>query len=49
MNKGCEVIEAVNLFGIAPEQVTDYLREVRAVLAENADVLAEASDAQVNV
>lgn len=44
-----EIIRTSNFTGIAPEQVTDYLREVRAVLAENADVLAEASDAQVNV
>ena len=44
-----EIIRTSNFTGIAPEQVTDYLREVRAVLAENADVLAETSDAQVTV
>ena len=44
-----EIIRTSNFTGIASEQVTDYLREVRAFLAENADILAEKSDSQVNV
>lgn len=44
-----EIIRTSNFTGIASEQVTDYLRDVRALLAENADILAERSDSQVHV
>ena len=44
-----EIIRTSNFTGIASEQVTDYLVTVRAMLAENAEVLAKASEAQVNV
>lgn len=44
-----EIIRTSNFTGIASEQVRDYLIEVRALLAENADVLAAGTEAQVNV
>lgn len=44
-----EIIRTSNFTGLASEQVTDYLREVRALLADNADVLAGQAESRINV
>jgi len=44
-----EIIAKSNFTGLAAEQTEDYLAEVRAVLAENADMLSDRPDATVNV
>ena len=44
-----EIIAKSNFTGLAAEQTEDYLAEVRAVLAENADMLSDRPNATVNV
>ena len=44
-----EIIAKSNFTGLAAEQTEDYLAEVRAVLAENTDMLSDRPDATVNV
>lgn len=44
-----EIIRTSNFTGLASEQVTDYLHEVRTMLAENADVLAGHAQSRINV
>ncbi len=44
-----EIIRTSNFTGIASEQVSDYLVEVRKMLSENADILSDKAESQVNV